>query len=147
MAASDRGLPHGVVARALRIDDLDAALALSREAHWNQVAADWRIFLELGSAICLTRGDGPPIATAATLPYAGGFAWISMVLVTAAERRRGLAQWLLRHCVENLVARKLVPMLDATPAGRAVYVGLGFADCWTMRRWVGSTIQIARRRA
>jgi GNAT superfamily N-acetyltransferase len=143
MAASDPDLPSGIVARPLRDDDLNAALALSREAGWNQVAADWRIFLELGRAICLTRGAGPPIATAAMLPYAGNFAWISMVLVTAAERRRGLARWLLRHCVDDLLARNLVPALDATPAGRAVYLGLGFRDSWTMQRLVGRTIRTA----
>ena len=141
MAASDHSLPPGIVARPLRERDLTAALALSLEAGWNQIAADWRIFLELGSVICLARGDGPPIATAATLPYAGGFAWISMVLVTAAERRQGLARWLLRHCVDDLLARKLVPVLDATPAGRTVYIGLGFQDCWTMHRLIGRTVR------
>jgi GNAT superfamily N-acetyltransferase len=142
MATSDRTPIPEIVARPLNGHDLEAALALSREAGWNQIAADWRIFLELGNAVCLTRGDGPPVATAATLPYAGGFAWISMVLVTAAERRRGFARRLLRDCVDDLVARKLVPMLDATPAGRTVYVGLGFQDCWTMRRMIGRTVRV-----
>ena len=141
MAHSDRGLPPGIVARPLHERDLDAALALSQEAGWNQVAADWKIFFELGSAICLTRDDGPPIATAATLPYSGDFAWISMVLVTAAERRQGLARWLLRHSVDDLLSRKLVPALDATPAGRTVYVGLGFQDSWTMHRLVARTVR------
>jgi GNAT superfamily N-acetyltransferase len=141
MAASEARLPAGIVARPLRESDLDAALALSREAGWNQIAADWRIFLELGDAICLARGDGPPIATAATLPHSASLAWISMVLVTAAERRQGLARWLLRHCRDDLLARKLVPALDATPAGRAVYLGLGFADRWTTSRLVGATVR------
>jgi GNAT superfamily N-acetyltransferase len=139
MAASESGLPAGVVARPLRESDLNAALALSGEAGWNQVAADWLIFLELGNAICLTRGDAPPFATAATLPHSGSLAWISMVLVTAAERRRGFARWLLRHCRDDLLARNLMPALDATPAGRSVYLGLGFADCWTSSRLVGGT--------
>jgi GNAT superfamily N-acetyltransferase len=140
MAHSDRGLPVGIVARPLQERDLDAALALSREAGWNQIAADWKLFFELGSAICLTRDDRP-IATAATLPYSGDFAWISMVLVTAAERRQGLARWLLRHCVDDLLSRKLVPALDATPAGRTVYLGLGFQDSWTMQRLVARTVR------
>jgi GNAT superfamily N-acetyltransferase len=140
MAHSDRGLPPDVVARQLHEGDLDAALALSREAGWNQVAADWKIFLGLGGAICLTRNNRP-IATAATLPYSGNFAWISMVLVTAAERRQGLARWLLRHCVDDLLSRELVPALDATPAGRTVYLGLGFQDSWTMNRLVARTVR------
>ena len=39
---------------------------------------------------------------------------ISMGLVTAAERRQGLARWLLRYCVEDLVRRALLPVLAAT---------------------------------
>lgn len=136
MAVSNQGLPAGVSARPLTEADLDAAVGLSSEAGWNQVAADWRLFLQFGRATCLTR-NGKPIATAAIFPYASGFAWISMVLVTAAERQRGLARWLLRHCVADIVQRGLVPVLDATPAGRAVYLDLGFRDTWPMHRLTG----------
>jgi hypothetical protein len=140
MAASDRELPPGIAARALRGDDLAAAMALSQEAGWNQNAADWRIFLELGRVIGLSREDGRLVATAATLPHGGAFGWISMVLVTATERRRGIARWLLRRSMDDLIAQNLVPVLDATPAGRTVYVGLGFEDCWTMRRLVARNV-------
>lgn len=131
-------LPEGVRLRRLREDDIADALALSVEAGWNQIAADWRIFLELGEAYGLTAEDegGRLIASAAILPHGDRFGWISMVLVTAARQRRGLASWLLRHSIEALEARRLVPLLDATPAGRAVYLGLGFEDCWSLRRLV-----------
>jgi GNAT superfamily N-acetyltransferase len=130
-------LPSGVTARPLNDRDLGAALTLSAEAGWNQTAADWQIFLDLGSAVGVVGTDGHLIATAATLPHASRFAWISMVLVTAAQRRQGLARWLLRDCIERLTGRQLVPVLDATPAGRNVYSGLGFHDAWSMRRLVG----------
>jgi GNAT superfamily N-acetyltransferase len=140
MARSEPGpaaLPAEVELRLLRPSDIAAALRLSAEAGWNQVAADWQIFLDLGEAYGLaTRGDGRLIATAATLPHGKSFAWISMVLVAADCRRRGLAGWLLRYCIDRLLDRRLVPVLDATPAGRAVYLGLGFQDCWSMRRLV-----------
>ena len=123
---------------------MDAAQALSQEAGWNQVAADWRIFLDMGDVIGLTRG-GKLIATAAMLPFGSEFAWISMVLVTATERRQGLARWLLTACVEKLRAQNLVPILDATPAGRIVYVGLGFRDCWTMKRLSAKTVRSPTR--
>ncbi len=137
MGTSDHALPAGLSVRPLTEADLEAAAALSAEAGWNQTIADWRLFLQFGSAICLAR-NSRPIATAASLPYASRFAWISMVLVTAAERRQGLARWLLRHRVEDILGRGLVPVLDATPAGRAVYLGLGFRDTWDLRRWTGS---------
>jgi len=135
MAPSD-ALPAGVRAAPLAAADLDGAVLLSAEAGWNQIAADWRLFIELGQPIGLKRADGRLIATASTLPYGGRFGWISMVLVTAEHRRQGLATWLLRHCIDSLKAQGLVPGLDATPAGRTVYLGLGFRDCWTMKRLV-----------
>src|SRR5262245_55558398 len=124
---ANRDLPDGVQVRPVGAGDIAGCVALSAEAGWNQTADDWRIFLDLGSVTGIERA-GRLIATAAILPYAPRFGWISMVLVTASERRRGLARWLLRHCVDELVRGKLVPVLDATPAGRAVYVGLGFHD-------------------
>ena len=78
---------------SLTPSELADAEALVREAGWNQVAADWRIFLELGTVYAARAGDGRVVATAATLPYGGRFAWISMVLVAgdiaAAAWRRG----------------------------------------------------------
>lgn len=141
MAVSDRNLPPGIVARLLREDDVPSAMALSQEAGWNQLPADWRIFLELGRVIGLTHEDGRLIATAAILPHGSEFGWVSMVLVTASERRRGFARWLLRRCMDDLIAQNRVPVLDATPAGRMVYIGLGFQDCWTVRRLIARTVR------
>jgi GNAT superfamily N-acetyltransferase len=135
MAPSD-GLPAGLSAAPLTAADIEGAKLLSAEARWNQVAADWRTFIELGQPVGVKRADGRLVATASTLPYGGRFGWISMVLVTAEHRRQGLATWLLRHCVEGLQGQGLVPGLDATPAGRTVYLGLGFRDCWGMQRLV-----------
>lgn len=116
--------------------DLDAAQALVVEAGWNQVRADWELFLALGCALKIDGQEGGLDATAATLPYAGGFGWISMVLVTTAKRRQGLATQLLARCIAGLRESNLISVLDATPAGRAVYRGLGFADGWPISRWV-----------
>jgi GNAT superfamily N-acetyltransferase len=132
-------LPDGIAARPLAAADLPGALALVEEAHWNQVAADWRIFLDFGAATALTDSAGRLVATAAILPHSGRFGWISMVLVTTAWRRRGLARWLLGEAVAKLEARGLAALLDATPAGRAVYLGLGFRDTWGLTRLVRSS--------
>lgn len=130
MAPSD---PAAEIA-PLRASDIPDADALVAEAGWNQRAADWRIFLDLGTVHAVRNADGRVIATAATLPHDGRFAWISMVLVNAAHRRRGLASLLMRRCIDDLTAAGLVPVLDATPAGREVYRGLGFQDSWSYRR-------------
>lgn len=114
--------------------DLEAAEGLVAEAGWNQVSADWRIFLELGRAFAV-KERRRLAATAATLPYPSGFGWISMVLVSQAFRRRGIATRLLEHCIESLREAGMVPVLDATPAGREVYLPLGFRDGWAITRW------------
>ena len=117
----------------LRAEDLGDADALVKEAGWNQSEADWRVFLELGTVFAI-RDEGRVIATAATLPYGGRFGWISMVLIAGEYRRRGLATRLMERCIASLTASGLVPVLDATPAGREVYRGLGFRDSWPFQR-------------
>jgi hypothetical protein len=83
------------------------------------------------------------------LPHGGRFAWISMVLVTADYRRQGLARRLMDRCIADLTARGLVPVLDATPAGRTVYTALGFEDTWGFHRlahggWRGGDVTGAK---
>jgi GNAT superfamily N-acetyltransferase len=113
-------------------DELADAETLVAEAGWNQIVADWRIFLDFGTVYAV-RANGRVIATAATLPFQH-CAWISMVLVAASHRRRGLATRLLHRCISDVVAAGLVPVLDATPAGRTVYKPLGFEETWGFAR-------------
>lgn len=113
---------------------LDGALRLTRAARWNQNEADWRTMLALGRAWGITVDDGMLAASTLVLPY-DGFAWISMVLVDPAQRRRGHASRLLRTAIGYLRERNLVPLLDATPAGRTVYVQEGFVDTWGFARY------------
>src|SRR6202790_5152779 len=80
-------------------DDARAGLALSAEAHWNQNEADWRFFLTNGTVFGVRDHDGHLVASAALLPHTSGNAWISMVLVTADWRRRGLATRLMDACL------------------------------------------------
>jgi GNAT superfamily N-acetyltransferase len=111
-----------------------AGLALSTEAHWNQNEADWRFFLTQGTVFGMRDTDGRVIATAALLPYTSGNAWISMVLVTASWRRRGLATKLVDTCLDAASKQGLISWLDATPAGAEVYGPLGFTPALQLRR-------------
>ncbi len=133
MATSDLRL---AAKPALSSAELEDAGALVREAKWNQIEADWRIFLELGRVYAAYTDAGRIVATTATLPFGGRFAWISMVLVAGDYRRRGLATRLMRRAMDDLAAAGLVPVLDATPDGRAVYRALGFEDSWGFHRLV-----------
>jgi GNAT superfamily N-acetyltransferase len=131
MATSDLPLK---AKSALSPSELEDAGALIREANWNQLEADWRIFLDLGRVYTAHTDAGRIVATAATLPHGDRFAWISMVLVAGDYRRRGLATRLMRRAMDDLAAAGLVAVLDATPDGRAVYRALGFQDSWGFHR-------------
>jgi ribosomal protein S18 acetylase RimI-like enzyme len=138
--------------------DLPQAIALSGSANWNQNDADWRTLLTLGRGFGIRASDESLgrrlVASALVLPYCKAFGWISMVLVLPAFRRRGHATRLLRHCVQHLRATGRVAVLDATPAGRAVYSQQGFVAAWGFSRYrreagaaaVGEPVDDATRR-
>jgi len=117
----------------LGVGDALAGLMLSTEAHWNQNEADWRFFLSEGTVFGVRDGK-QLVATAALLPYAAGNAWISMVLVTADWRRRGIATGLVDACLNAATKLGLTTWLDATPAGANVYGPLGFTPTLQLRR-------------
>jgi GNAT superfamily N-acetyltransferase len=129
MAATDHG-----TAVQLGPQDVLAGLALSEEANWNQTEDDWRFFLRHGTVLGIRDAESRVVATAALLPYSAGVAWISMVLVTASWRRRGLATGLLNDCLTLAEAKGLTPRLDATPAGARVYGPMGFTPTLAVRR-------------
>lgn len=118
----------------LREEHLAGCLALSKSANWNQNEADWRLMLEIGHGWGVSLDDGTLAASTLVLPY-GRFAWVSMVLVLPEHRRLGYATQLLRKALAELENRALTPILDATPAGREVYVLEGFRDTWGYRRF------------
>jgi hypothetical protein len=77
---------------------------------------------------------GQLVATAALLPYSSGNAWISMVLVAANWRRRGIATRLVDSCLTKAMKLGLTTWLDATPDGANVYGPLGFTPTLQLRR-------------
>lgn len=119
--------------------DVDAGLALSDEAGWNQTAEDWRLIIGMGHAIGVRDAAGKLIASAAALPYEGPLGYVAMVLVTRSQRRRGIATELVQRCIGTLTSMNRVPMLDATPDGVKVYGRQGFRPLFGLARWQGET--------
>jgi hypothetical protein len=121
--------------RRLTLADVPAAVRLSAEPGWNQVPADWQLMIEHGDSFGRFTKDGRLVASGLTVPFSGRFGWISMILVTAEFRRRGLATQSMRSCIDALMGKGIVPALDATPDGRQVYLPLGFQDVYTITRF------------
>lgn len=131
------------ISEALRITGLDlrdveAGMALSTEAGWNQTRDDWRFFIEHGAGLGCREASGRLIASAAALPYDGPFGFIGMVLVTSEFRRRGIATALVDRCIAELRGQGLTPVLDATAAGAEVYRRQGFLPQFRFDRWEGT---------
>ena len=113
MAATD-----GLAVVTLGVDDADGrARAVDRSRTGTRTK-------RTGASSCATASCSAfatgmlLVATAALLPYSGNNAWISMVLVTASHRRRGLATRLVDACLETARKNGLTSWLDATPDGR-----------------------------
>ena len=119
----------------LRAEHLAGCIALSKSANWNQNEADWQLMLDMGHGWGISLRDRTLAASTLVLPYGGDFAWVSMVLVHPAHRRKGYASRLLQTAIADLGHRGLTPILDATPAGRTVYADEGFSDRWGFKRF------------
>jgi len=120
--------------KALTAADIAQAMELSSEAGWNQLQADWQLFVAHGEVFGIFEGAALA-ATSAVMPYGETFAWISMVLTRKRCRGRGYGTTLLRHCLDMLEQQNRTALLDATPDGERIYRQLGFEPLFTLHRW------------
>jgi GNAT superfamily N-acetyltransferase len=118
----------------MRTSDIESGLRLCRAARWNQVTADWELFLTTNPGGChvAVSEEGSVIGTVATIHYES-FSWISMVLVDPLYRRTGIGTRLLHQALATLSEVASV-RLDATPAGQGVYRPLGFHEDYPLHR-------------
>jgi GNAT superfamily N-acetyltransferase len=120
--------------RDLTIDDVPAGLRLCRHAGWNQLAADWELFLKLSPSGCRAAVQGDRVVgTVTTVNYENRFAWIGMVLVHPEFRGRGIGTRLLEESLD-ILSNLGCARLDATPQGRPVYQRLAFVDEYELSR-------------
>lgn len=121
--------------------DLDAALRLSTQAGWNQLRADWQRMLRLWPQSCLAGwSDGQLVATATLASYGASVGWIGMVLVDAGCRGRGFGGAILDAVIELAQTQGVRSIgLDATDAGRPVYLKRGFQDVIGIQRWISGS--------
>ena len=122
----------------MRSGDIPAGLRLCRAASWNQVAADWELFLTASPDGCRVATDenGDVVGSVATIRYGDAFSWIAMVLVDPSYRRAGIGTQLLKQSLA--IVGDSTARLDATPAGQNVYVPLGFREEYGLQRMTRS---------
>ena len=131
--------------RDLRPGDIPAGLRLCRIAGWNQLAADWELFLRLSPHGCRAAvQDGRVVGTVTTVNYENRFAWVGMVLVDPETRGQGVGTRLLQEAMSLLRGIPSI-RLDATPQGRPVYRRLGFEDEYELCRMQLAEITAADR--
>jgi ribosomal protein S18 acetylase RimI-like enzyme len=112
--------------------DVAEGLRLSRASGWNQTLEDWRLLLSLGLELFRVGVlDGRVVATGGAVRYGEALAWICMILVDPEQRGRGLGTRVFDEVLERCRAevrdgRLRCVGLDATPAGRGIYVKRGF---------------------
>jgi GNAT superfamily N-acetyltransferase len=112
--------------------DINAGLRLCREARWNQLEEDWRMFVAPPNRAWLIEHDGEVIGTSALARY-DKLAWIAMMLVDPAERRAGHGRRLLSAALEAAGNVQCVG-LDATPIGEPLYRKFGFVKSHSLVR-------------
>jgi GNAT superfamily N-acetyltransferase len=120
----------------MQLHDIAAGLSLCRAAGWNQVASDWEIFLHLSSNHCLVATkDENVVGTVTSIRYQKFFSWIGMVLVDPVYQRQGIGKQLLQKALQILRDEETIK-LDATSAGREIYLKLNFVDEYPLSRMV-----------
>jgi GNAT superfamily N-acetyltransferase len=127
-----------IAVRRMTRGDLGVGMRLKRIAGWNQTSGDWLRFFSLECRGCfVAEADGMPVATVTYCTF-GAVAWISLLLVDPAYRRRGIATRLMSHVLLLLDAGGFDSVrLDATSAGAPIYEGLGFREQFCVHRMAG----------
>ncbi len=123
--------------RPLAHSDIPVVDEIRRSEGWNQTLTDWRRLIEHQPDGCFVASRGSQVVgTVTTTVHAEKLAWIGMMLVDASKRRQGIGTALMQAALDFL-DRRGVPCvkLDATPAGRPVYLELGFVQESEIQRW------------
>lgn len=127
-----------ITLRKMESGDISAGLHLCRAHGWNQLSSDLELFLQLSPDGCrVAVEEAKIVGTVTTVSYESRFSWIGMVLVDPAYQRKGIGRQLLLEALDILKQEETIK-LDATPAGREVYIKLGFVDEYPLSRMLAT---------
>lgn len=120
--------------RRMELSDMDSLMKLKNAEGWNQLPEDWALLINYRKAVNLVALlDNRIVGSVTALNYANKVAWIGMMLVEKDYRGRGIGKALMLEVIHKLSTCGSVK-LDATPAGRPLYLKLGFKDEYELYR-------------
>ena len=126
--------------RKMVLSDMDSLMKLKDAEGWNQLEKDWALLINYKESVNLVAVlDDHIVGTITAINYANTVAWIGMMLVDRDYRGRGISKLLLLDAIDKLKKCNSIK-LDATPAGRPVYLKLGFIDEYTLYRMTNPSV-------
>jgi GNAT superfamily N-acetyltransferase len=126
--------------RKMELSDMESLMRMKDAEGWNQTEKDWELLIHYPESVNLVAvQDDRIIGTVTAINYAYAVAWIGMMLVDKEFRGRGISKLLLSETIRKLSLCESVK-LDATPAGRPVYLKLGFQDEYTLHRMTNPSV-------
>ena len=140
MIAGRTNIRNQVRIRDMLLSDMDSLMRLKNAEGWNQLEKDWALLISYKESVNLVAVlDNRIVGTITAINYANTVAWIGMMLVDRDYRGRGISKLLLLDAIDKLKKCKSIK-LDATPAGRPVYLKLGFIDEYTLYRMTNPSV-------
>ncbi len=120
--------------RKMGLSDMDSLMKIKNAEGWNQLEKDWAFLINYRESVNLVAiQDDRIVGTVTAINYANKVAWIGMMLVDRDYRGRGISKLLLNDAIRKL-KRSISIKLDATPAGKPVYLKRGFVVEHTLYR-------------
>ena len=130
----------GIQLRKMLLSDMDSLMKLKNAEGWNQLKKDWALLIDYKESVNLVAVlENRIVGTVTAINYAGTVAWIGMMLVDKDYRGRGIAKLLMLETIDKLNKCESIK-LDATPAGRPLYLKLGFRDEYTLYRMTNPSV-------
>lgn len=116
----------GLTERTIDSSDINELIQLTESMHWNQLANDWKLFIEGGIALSMLH-QGKIAGSCAALNWENRLAWIGLVLTDVKMRGIGIAGKLLKKTLEELKNCRTIK-LDASKLGAPIYQKFGFVE-------------------
>jgi GNAT superfamily N-acetyltransferase len=129
--------PISIVYRPMNERDLPAAHALSLAVRWPYRLEDWQFLLRLGTGF-VAQENGAVIGTALCWKQGGRHGTLGAIIVSPQHQGKGIGRQLMNRVLDELGER--CTLLNATPAGQALYESLGFEAIATIHQHQGTML-------